>query len=77
MIRVVCQADNFWADMQKQVDWYREKAGPKVAEGYVNAVEATFQTLARNPVLDARASHTGGNWPASALGAWSVPTTAI
>jgi len=33
MIRVVRQADAFWADMLKQVDWYREKAGPVVAEG--------------------------------------------
>ena len=51
MIRVVRQADIFWADMLKQVDWYREKAGPAVAEGYVNAVEATLQTLAKNPGL--------------------------
>jgi toxin ParE1/3/4 len=49
MIRVVRQADIFWADMLKQVDWYREKAGSEVAEGYVNAVEATLQTLAKNP----------------------------
>ncbi len=51
MIRVIRQADDFWADMLKQVDWYREKAGPAVAEGCVNAVEATLQTLAKNPGL--------------------------
>src|SRR5277367_4583288 len=51
MIRVVRQADLFWADMLKQVDWYREKAGPEVAEGYVNAVEATLRTLAKTPGL--------------------------
>jgi len=51
MIRLVRQSDDFWADMLKQVDWYREKAGPEVAEGYVNAVEATLQTLAKNPDL--------------------------
>jgi len=51
MIRAVRQSDDFWADMLKQVDWYREKAGPEVAEGYVNAVEATLQTLATSPAL--------------------------
>jgi toxin ParE1/3/4 len=51
MIRVVRQADAFWADMLKQVDWYREKAGPEVAERYVNAVEATLLTLAETPGL--------------------------
>jgi len=35
MIRVVRRADVFWADLLKQVDWYREKAGSQVAEGYV------------------------------------------
>jgi plasmid stabilization system protein ParE len=35
----------------KQVDWYRQKAGPEVAEGDVNTVEATLQTLADNPGL--------------------------
>ena len=51
MIRVVRQAEAFWADMERQVDWYRVKAGPEVAEGYVNAVEATLQTLAKTPGL--------------------------
>ena len=51
MIRVVRRADVFWADMLKQVDWYREKAGPKVAEGYVNAIETTLQTLTKTPGL--------------------------
>jgi plasmid stabilization system protein ParE len=37
--------------MLKQVYWCREKASPAVAEGYVNAVEATLQTLAENPGL--------------------------
>ena len=46
MTRTLRRADVFWADLLKQVDWYREKAGPEVAEGYVNAVEATLQTLA-------------------------------
>jgi toxin ParE1/3/4 len=37
--------------MIKQVDWYREKAGPEIAEGYINAIEATLQSLARTPGL--------------------------
>jgi toxin ParE1/3/4 len=51
MIRAVRQSDYFWADMLKQVDWYREKAGPEVAQGYVNAIEATLQMLAKTPGL--------------------------
>ena len=34
------QSDYFWADLLKQVDYYRDHAGPKVAERYVDAVEA-------------------------------------
>ncbi|MGD1085266.1 MAG: type II toxin-antitoxin system RelE/ParE family toxin [Verrucomicrobiota bacterium] len=37
--------------MLNQVDWYREYAGSEVAEGYVNAVETTLQTLANMPAL--------------------------
>jgi toxin ParE1/3/4 len=51
MIRAVRQADVFWADFVKQVDWYRKRAGAEVAERYVNAVEATLQTLAKTPGL--------------------------
>jgi toxin ParE1/3/4 len=51
MIGSVRQSDDFWFDMLKQVDWYREKASPEVAEGYINAVEATLQSLAKTPGL--------------------------
>jgi toxin ParE1/3/4 len=51
MIRVIRQSDCFWADMLRQIDWYREKAGPDVAARYVSAVEATLQALARSPGL--------------------------
>jgi toxin ParE1/3/4 len=51
MTRTVRQADVFWTDLLKQVDWYREKAGPEVAESCVNAVETTLQTLAQNPEI--------------------------
>jgi toxin ParE1/3/4 len=37
--------------MLNQIDWYREKASSEVAEGYVNAVETTLQTLAKTPGL--------------------------
>jgi toxin ParE1/3/4 len=51
MIRVIHRSDCFWADIQEQVDWYRENAGPEVGVGYVNAVEATLQALAKTPGL--------------------------
>jgi plasmid stabilization system protein ParE len=51
MTRSIRQSDSFWAGMLKQVDWYREIAGSEVAEAYVDAIEATLQTLARTPGL--------------------------
>ena len=45
------QADDFWADLARQVDWYREQANPEVAEGFVEAVEATLKVLTRQPGL--------------------------
>lgn len=51
MSREIRQADVFWADLLKQVDWYREMAGPGVAENYVNAVEASLKVLAITPAL--------------------------
>jgi toxin ParE1/3/4 len=45
------QSDYFWADLLKQVDWYRDCAGSEVAERYVTAVQATLQALARTPGL--------------------------
>jgi toxin ParE1/3/4 len=49
MSLVVRQSDYFWADLQRQVDWYRDHATPEVAEGYVEAVEAALQELAKMP----------------------------
>jgi toxin ParE1/3/4 len=70
MIRAVRQSDYFWADMLKQVDWYREKAGSEVAEGYVNAIEATLQTLAKTPGLGRLRFH---GWPElSGIRSWRV-----
>lgn len=45
------QSDCFWADLQKQVDWYRDNASPEVAERYLAAVEATLKELVETPGL--------------------------
>jgi len=51
MSLAIHQADYFWADLLKQVDWYRDKAGQGVAERYVDAVETTLQELSNTPGL--------------------------
>ena len=43
------QSDDFWTDLLRQVDWYRDRAGSEIAERYVNAVEATLGKLAKAP----------------------------
>jgi plasmid stabilization system protein ParE len=43
------QADYFWEDLTRQVDWYRHKASPEVAKRFVDAVEATLNVLAEQP----------------------------
>ena len=64
------QSDYFWADLLKQVDWYRDHASPEVAERYVNAVEATIRELANAPGLG-RPRFT--DWPGLAgLRSWRV-----
>lgn len=45
------RSDWFWADLVRQVDWYRDEANPEVAERFVNAVEATLQNLTHTPGL--------------------------
>jgi toxin ParE1/3/4 len=49
MSLAIAQSDYFWADMQRQVDWYRDQAGPQIAIAYVNAVEASLRALAKTP----------------------------
>ena len=64
------QSDYFWADLLKQVDWYRDHASPEVAERYVNAVEATLQELANAPGLG---RHRFTDWPELAgIRSWRV-----
>ena len=45
------QSDDFWADLLKHVDWYREHAAPEIAERFVDTVEATLDSLRRTPGL--------------------------
>ncbi|MGA2748064.1 MAG: type II toxin-antitoxin system RelE/ParE family toxin [Verrucomicrobiota bacterium] len=51
MTRTIRQSDYFWADLLKQVEWYRLQAGPEVAGRYIDAVEATLRRLAAVPGL--------------------------
>lgn len=43
------RSDDFWADLTRQVDWYRDEANPSVAERFVDAVEATLDSLMKQP----------------------------
>ena len=49
MSLIIAQSDLFWADLQRQVDWYRDHGGPEIAIGYISAVEATLEDLATTP----------------------------
>jgi len=56
----IAQSDYFWADLQRQVDWYRDLAGSEIATNYVDAVEATLHQLARAPGIGRPRSY---DWP--------------
>ena len=45
----VQRSDDFWSDLLKQVDRYRDYANADVAEAYVDAVQATLEKLANTP----------------------------
>lgn len=45
------RADFFWADLTRQVAWYRDKASAEVAIRFVDAVEASLNLLTRQPDL--------------------------
>jgi hypothetical protein len=50
MIRVVRQADIFWADMLKQVDWYRDPSSKKPLQvNDVNLVSQMFRPIRYRP----------------------------
>lgn len=45
------RSDYFWADLEKQIDRYREQANAEVAERFVDSVQATLGALAQTPTL--------------------------
>ena len=45
------KTDGFLADIERQVEWYALHANWKIADGYLDAVEATAQLLERHPQL--------------------------
>ena len=45
------RANDFWEDLTRQLDWYRDHASPEVAERFVDAIEATLNVLMRQPDL--------------------------
>lgn len=49
MSLILNRSDDFWADMLRQVDWYRDNASPEIAERYVDAVEFTLGALIKAP----------------------------
>jgi plasmid stabilization system protein ParE len=58
--RSLHRAKDFWADLTRQVDWYRDQASSEVAERFVDAIEATLNALVERPGLG-RARFR--NWP--------------
>jgi len=58
--RQLQRSDDFWDDLTRQVDWYREQANPEIAGRFVDAVEATLNVLLPQPQIG-RARF--WNWP--------------
>lgn len=56
----VHKTDDFMADVERQFEWYVLNSGWEVAEGYLDAVEATCRLLGQHPQLGPRGgfSHT-------------------
>jgi len=53
------QSDFFWADLTKQVDWYREHATPEIAVRFVNAAGQVLNLLRKPRALAGSASSSG------------------
>ncbi|MEO7299055.1 MAG: hypothetical protein ABI042_10830 [Verrucomicrobiota bacterium] len=49
MSLVLNRSDDFWEDMLRQVDWYRDNASSEIAERYIDAVELTSDALIKAP----------------------------
>jgi toxin ParE1/3/4 len=45
------RSEYFWADLERRVDWYRDHAGPEIAERFVAAAQSTLATLCQSPGL--------------------------
>ena len=45
------RSDYFWADLECRVDWYRDHAGPEIAERFVSAAQSTLTELCETPGL--------------------------
>lgn len=45
------RSEYFWADLEQRVDWYRDNAGPEIAEGFISAVQSTLTALCQTPGL--------------------------
>ena len=54
------QSEFFWADLTKQVDWYREHATPEIAVRFVNAAGQVLNQLRKTPGLGRLRF---GEWP--------------
>lgn len=45
------RSEYFWADLERRVDWYRDHAGPEIAERFVSAAQSTLTALCQTPGL--------------------------
>ena len=45
------KSDEFISDVERQYDWYAVAAGIAIAEGYLDAVEASCRLLSQHPLL--------------------------
>lgn len=65
------QSAFFLADLQAQVDWYRDHAGSEIAVRYVDAVEVALRELVQTPGLGRPRFQ---SWPELAgIRSWRVP----
>lgn len=45
------RSEYFRADIERRVDWYRDHAGPEIADRFILAVQSTLNTLCHTPGL--------------------------
>ncbi len=70
MSLVLSRSDDFWADLLRQVDWYRDNTSSEIAERYIDAVELTLDALIKAPGMG-RSRFVG--WPELAgIRSWKV-----